>query len=194
MFAYIEGKCVAQKTDSLTIAVGGIGFEIFVPRMFGRRGEDLRVYTHLYVRENEISLYGFESEADRNLFLELQTVTGVGPKLSLAILGTLTAEQFAAAIIAADYDTLTSVKGLGKKGASRLVVELRDKLAASRGIVAGSPELPPGVDTDAKRAEVLDALRVLGFTEREAGARLQASYDPELSLEENVRAALRKSD
>ncbi|NLZ69724.1 MAG: Holliday junction branch migration protein RuvA [Clostridiaceae bacterium] len=185
---------MAQKTDSLTVAVGGIGFEIFVPRMFGRKGEDLRVYTYLYVRENEISLYGFESEADRNLFLELQNVTGVGPKLSLSILGTLTTEQFAAAIIAADYDTLTSVKGLGKKGASRLVVELRDKLAARQGIAAGSTELPPAVDVDGKRAEVLDALRVLGFTEREAGARLQASYDSELSLEENVRAALRKSD
>ena len=153
--------------DHAVIEVGGVGLAVrAVPATLAtlRRGEQARLATSLVVREDSLTLYGFADGAARELFVLLQTVSGVGPRLALAMLAVLEPDSLRTALAEGDLTVLTRVPGIGRKGAERLVVELRDKVAAA-GPAAPGPAAGAG---GAVRTQVTEALVGLGFAVRQA--------------------------
>ncbi|NCA99917.1 MAG: Holliday junction branch migration protein RuvA [Clostridia bacterium] len=200
MYAYIKGKLVAKTIDSLIIETQGIGYRLQAASSlldrFGPVGEEITAYTHLYVREDIFALYGFPSLEDVGLFELLLTVSGVGPKVASSVVGSVTPSQFALAVITGDTKTLTQVKGIGKKGAERMILELKDKLKGSdwsgdagslSSAAASGVQLPQGVENEA-----ISALLVLGYSGVEASRAVQAVQAPGLAVEELIRLALRQ--
>ncbi len=198
MIASIQGRIVRKSDEFVIIEQGGIGFRLDVaPRTVASlplAGEMAKLYTYLHVRENELGLFGFATEEEKNLFELLQTVSGVGPRLALQVVDTLTPDAFALAILQNDIDQLTQVKGIGKKGAARMVLELTDKLKKSGvsitdvAVVKATPTQDIGgshVD------EVLAALMVLGYSASEArDAVKRANPDQDDTVESLLRRAL----
>ena len=198
MYAYIKGKLVALESDAIIVEVGGIGYRIFTAeslmQAFGAIDSDITVYTKQIVREDDISLYGFPTKASMQMFSLLLGVSGVGPKVASAVMGTLTPDAFALAVMTEDIKTITTVKGLGKKGAERLILELRDKFKGLTWDDEGQQvATKAAVSTNAAdpRTEVLSALMVLGYSNQEALALVKQSYDSERSLQDNIRMALK---
>ncbi len=200
MYAYIKGKLVAKTIDSLIIDNHGIGYRLQAASAlldrFGPVGEEITAFTHLYVREDIFALYGFPSQEDVGLFELLLTVSGVGPKVASSVVGSVTPSQFALAVITGDTKTLTQVKGIGKKGAERMILELKDKLKGSdwsgdagslSSAAASGIQLPQGVENEA-----ISALLVLGYSGVEASRAVQAVQAPGLAVEELIRLALRQ--
>ncbi len=188
MIASLKGKLESLGSDSAIINVGGVGFEVHMSTStmskMGVIGREVTLYTHLHLREDNASLYGFATTEELDLFQALLSVSGLGPKLALAMLSTMEVEQLVMAIATGSTDLLTSIPGIGKKMAHRLVLELKDKIAA--GWVAAAEALP-----SEGNAEVLAALTSLGYSASEA-TRAVASLprDEELSLEEKIKLAL----
>jgi Holliday junction DNA helicase RuvA len=189
MIATIEGILEYRGNDSVVINVGGIGFRVYVSsstsNQLGAVKGRVSVYTHLHVREDSISLYGFASSEELTLFRSLISVTGIGAKLALTVLSALNPEQLVMAITSGDIDLLSQTPGIGKRIASRLVVELRGKLEKEWKEVA-LPLAPENVD-------VIAALTGLGYSVAEATraiSRLPVSGG--LSLEEKITMALQQ--
>lgn len=187
MIASIQGQVISQGKDHLVVLVGGIGIRVIVPRtvfdVVEGVGHSVFLFTHLAVREDALTLYGFADEQELQFFETLINVSGVGPKLALAILSALSLAQLTHAIGHAEVDLLTRVPGIGKKTAEKIIFELKDKLA-----VSGAAELATLSDVD---ADVLDALIALGYSVVEAQAALQSiPRDAPRDVEERVRLAL----
>lgn len=191
MIAQLHGRLAAVALGHVVLDVGGVGYRVHVPpgAVRAKVGDDVTLHTHLAVREDALTLYGFPDPAARDLYEVLLGVTGVGPKLALAAIGTLGAGGLRDAVVAEDVAALTVVPGIGKKGAQRMILELREKLGA-----ADAGDLPASEATDA-RAEVREALAALGYAPAEvrtamesAGAADGAGDDPE----ELLRAALKQ--
>jgi Holliday junction DNA helicase RuvA len=188
MIASLKGKLESVGGDWVVVSVGGIGLQVFMPTstlsQLGAVGGDVRLYTHLHLREDSVTLYGFASAGELELFKTLINVSGLGPRLALAMLSSMNTEQLVMAIASGNAELLTSIPGIGKKMASRLVLELKDKIGAGL-ISAPLAELAP------ENADVLAALISLGYSAAEA-SRAVASLprEQELSLEERVRLAL----
>lgn len=189
MIATLEGVLEHRGSDSLVLNVGGIGFEVHVPSStlsaVADVGQKVALYTYLQAREDNVALFGFASREELALFKMVLSVSGVGPRVALAVVSALNPEQVAAAISGGDVDTISQVPGIGRKMATRLVVELRDKLdkeSRSSGIV------PPSESSD-----LIGALMSLGYSAREASraaARVPGSAGT--SLEARVKAALQQ--
>lgn len=187
MIATLEGTLEYRGVDSVIINVAGIGFHVHVPSstlsQLGAVSDTVSLYTHLHVTQDNVALYGFASGEELALFKNLVSVSGVGPKVALALLSSLSAEQLAMAITGGNIDLISQVPGIGKKVAGRLVIELKGKLAKEwKG--AALPSVP-------EDADAITALTSLGYSLREATqavSRLPGS--PELSLEEKVKLAL----
>jgi Holliday junction DNA helicase RuvA len=196
MFAFIRGAIVSRQLDHLVVENHGIGYKIFAsPELMARfpaRGETVLVHTSLYIREDQLALYGFPSLEDLKLFELLLTVSGVGPKVASAIVGTFTPGQFAMAVLSGDAKTLTQVRGIGRKGAERLILELKDKLkGADIPEAAGSvSNVPVGGQT--VQSEAISALVVLGYSATEATQAVQAAGGAASGLEDLIRLALRQ--
>ncbi|MGA8849662.1 MAG: Holliday junction branch migration protein RuvA [Dehalococcoidia bacterium] len=189
MIATLEGILEYRGSDSIIINVGGIGFRVYVPsstlRQLGAVKGKVSLHTHLHVREDNISLYGFASSEELALFKNLISVSGIGSKLALALLSTLNPEQLVMAITSGDIDLLSQTPGIGKKMASRLVVELRGKLEKEWKDVA----LPLAPES----ADVIAALTGLGYSLAEATKAISKLPDAEkLSLEEKIKMALQQ--
>jgi Holliday junction DNA helicase RuvA len=189
MIATLEGILEYRGQDSVIINVAGMGFRVHVPSStssgLGAVKSRVSLYTHLHVREDSISLYGFASSEELTLFKSLISVTGIGAKLALAVLSTLSPEQLVMAITSGDVDLLCQTPGIGKKIASRLVVELRGKLEKEWKEVA-LPLAPA-------HADVIAALTGLGYSITEATKAISKLPDWEaLTLEEKVRMALQQ--
>ena len=189
MIATLEGILEYRAGDSVIVNVGGVGFRVYVPdstsRKLGTAGGKVSLYTHLHVREDNISLYGFLSSEELALFRNLISVSGVGSKVALALLSALSPEQLIMAITSGDMDLISQTPGIGKKMAGRLVIELTGKLEKEWKEVA----LP----LVREAADVIAALTGLGYSLTEATkaiSKLPASE--ELSLEEKVRMALQQ--
>lgn len=164
-----------------TVMVAGIGIEVNVPISDLSRfaiGDEVDLYTDFVVREDAMSLYGFASSSRRSLFRMLQTVSGVGPRVALTTLATTDVDELAAAIIDSDLAFLERIPGIGKKVASRIALELREKMA-----------LPAKSADRGAKSDVVLALTNLGYTEREANSAVD-EIDTSLSLEEMLKAAL----
>lgn len=190
MIATLEGTLEYRGVDSVIINVGGIGFQVHVPgstlSQLGAIKDKVSLYTHLHLREDNVSLYGFASEEELGLFKNLISVSGIGPKAALALLSALNPEQLAMAIASGNVDVISQVPGIGKKIAGRLVVELKGKLEREwkKGAV-----LPLA----AENTDAIAALTNLGYSLREATQAVSNLPDSaELSLEEKVKMALQQ--
>jgi len=189
MIASLKGKVESVSSDWAIINVGGIGFQVYVPTStlstIGSIGKEVILYTHLYLREDNATLYGFASSEELGLFQTLLGVSGLGPKLALAMLSAMNVEKLTMAIATASSDLLTEIPGIGKKMANRLILELKDKVAA--GWVT-----TPGVQLTEANTEVLATLTALGYSVAEAN-RAVANLPPSstnLPLEEKIKLAL----
>lgn len=188
MIASLHGKVESFSGDGAVINVGGIGFQVLMPTStlsaLGTTGSEVQLYTHLHLREDNVSLYGFGTPAELSLFQTLISVTGLGPKLGLAMLSGMSAEGLVTAIATGSADLLTAIPGIGKKMASRIVLELKEKIGAGW-ITTALPDLAK------ENADVLAALTSLGYSASEA-AKAVAALPPtdETSLEEKIKLAL----
>lgn len=187
MISRLTGTVTAIKPDRIIVLVGGLGFTVYVPTSVLQAvdgvGQPVELVTHLHVRENELALYGFLTEEELALFELLLGVSGVGPKVALTILSTLSPDVLRQAVAQDESGVLTRVPGVGPKTARAILFHLRDKLT---GLEAQA--VPLLTDQD---AEVIGALTGLGFSLVEAQTALQnIPRDPDLPLEERIRRAL----
>ncbi len=168
MISSVRGEILSVSLDHVVIEVGGVGFAVqATPSTLAtlRRGEEARLHTALVVREDSLTLFGFGDADARELFGLLQTVSGIGPRLALATLAVLDPDKLRSALVEGNITVLTQVPGIGRKGAERLTLELRDKVTALAGPTDGSPVVTaPG----ALRGEVVEALAGLGFPAKQA--------------------------
>ncbi len=166
MIASVRGTVTAVTLDQVVIEVGGVGLAVrATPSTLAglRRGEQARLATTLVVREDSLTLFGFASDAAKELFELVQSVSGVGPKIALALIAVLEPDELRRALASGDYATLTRAPGIGRKGAERLVLELRDKV----GVVPGGVPAGP-MAAAAWRPKLSEALVGLGFTVKQA--------------------------
>ncbi len=186
MIATLHGKLQSRTDDSLIINVGGVGFRVRIPSSalanLGAVGSDVMLFTHLHVREDDLSLYGFATEEELRLFETLLTVSGIGPKVALGVLSSASADTLRVAIAQGNLDVLTAIPGIGKKTAQRLVLELKGKIDVSGLSEVG--ELSP-LDED-----VMNALINLGYSAAEATRAARAVPSSAQTVEERVRTAL----
>jgi holliday junction DNA helicase RuvA len=191
VIASLEGIVAAVAADSLVIDVGGVGYRVFCgPGTISaaRAGSMLKVHTHHLVREDQQALYGFRTTEELGFFELLTTVTGVGPKVALAIVSARRVADLQLAILQGDEAILTAVSGVGKRLAARIVLELKEKVSAAGASVGGR-----GMAGSAE-SEVVAALQALGYTASEARTAAIAALSAlpvGASLEERVKAALR---
>jgi Holliday junction DNA helicase RuvA len=171
MISTVHGVVRAVQSDRLVLEVGGVGLSILVNSRTSAEvsvGSQLLLYTSLVVREDSLTLFGFAHEDSRALFELVQTVSGIGPKVALSILGALTPEDLGRAIATDDVASIERVPGIGKKGAQRLILELKGKLTSRTHSSALSPHLP------AWREDLAGALITLGFSPRDSDAAITA--------------------
>ncbi len=169
MLSFIRGKLVHTGTDFIVVENSGIGYKINLApgehSLLPEKGREIKVYTHMYVKEEQVLLYGFLQPDNVALFELLLTVSGVGPKLAAAVTGSIPAASFYLAVINEDVDTLTQVPGIGKKSSKRLILELKEKIAAltkESGIFVRT-----GPEKD-QFQELMDALSSLGYGQKES--------------------------
>ncbi|MFZ2487831.1 MAG: Holliday junction branch migration protein RuvA [Anaerolineae bacterium] len=187
MIASIAGVVLSRQNDALVLGLGGLGVRVYVPADLAksaRTGDELALFTHLHVREQELTLYGFTSEADLALFLLLLGVSGVGPKSALGVLSGMPADALRLAIGQEQPGLLARIPGIGKKTAEKIVLELKDKVGTAEG---APPELAALNEAD---AEVIDALTALGYSIIEAQRAVQALPRDVRDVEERLRLAL----
>lgn len=187
MIATLRGEVSQIEENAIVVEVGGVGMRVFVPAPLRTRlkvGESLLVYTHLVVREDALTLYGFESQPDRDLFSILLGVDGVGPKVALSVLSSMTLDAIQRAVFAEEGDVLSRVPGVGKKTAQKMALHLKDKLKPTDALA----RVAAMSDTD---GEVLAALTALGYSVVEAQAAIQSlGKDAPQDTEERLRLAL----
>ena len=187
MIATLRGEISQKEDSSLIVEVGGIGLRVHVPAILREQmnvGEKVFFYTHFVVREDAMSLYGFETQGDRELYTLLLSVNRVGPKLALAILSSLSLDTIKRAVFNEEYDILNRVPGVGKKTAQRIVLSLQDKLKPMDAL----EQVAAMSDTD---GEVLAALTALGYSVVEAQTAIQSiPKDAPKEIEERLRLAL----
>lgn len=192
MIGMLRGKVWELQTDKLVLDVQGTGYLLAVP--YGllsklRPGQELVLYTHVVLREEELALFGFSSLAEKEMFLQMLSVSGIGPKAALSILSTLGSAQAQSAIAGENLTVLTKVPGIGKKTAQRLVLELREKFKGRAGVNESFVTL----EGASAQSEAMETLLALGFSLEEAKralTRIQADVR-ELTVEEQVKEALR---
>jgi len=193
MIAFLNGKLFQAMPEAIIIEVGGIGYEVQIHnRMLGSlpaAGGPILVHTYMQVMENEFKLYGFPSRAELDLFKLLISVSGIGARAAMNILGTLEPEQFFQAIASGDEKGLTAVPGIGKKTAQRLVFELRDKIGSYQGALLTSPAANNNLE------DILEALESLGYSRSEIFPLLmemQSKGELAERVEDNIKKILKK--
>jgi Holliday junction DNA helicase RuvA len=188
MIASLHGKLESLGNDSAVVDVNGIGFQVYMPTStlssLGSPGEEVYLHTHLQLREDGATLYGFASAEELRFFQILIGVSGLGPKLALAMLSAMSLEKLTMAIATGSTDLLKAIPGVGKKVAERLILELKDKVA--KGWV-----VTPAVELAEENTEVLAALTALGYSVSEASRAVATlPTDSEMSIEDKVKLAL----
>jgi Holliday junction DNA helicase RuvA len=188
VIAFLTGRVAGKATGAALLDVNGVGYRLLMPTSslstLPAVGDTVTVHTYLHVREDELTLYGFENEDERALFETLIGVSGVGPKVALSVLSALRPDTLRSAIAADDVAVLSSVPGIGKKTAQRLALELKDKLDLPDLVDGG------GGSRQATVAEARDALLSMGFTASEAAMALRGA-DQDATAEQLLKAALK---
>ncbi|HSQ27829.1 MAG TPA: Holliday junction branch migration protein RuvA [Anaerolineales bacterium] len=187
MIASLNGKIVDIFGDSLVVEVGGVGLQVNVPvavRQQARNGDNIYLHTYLVVRQDALTLFGFESREEREFFMLLLEVNGIGPRLALSVLSVLSPDAIRRAVFHEQAEVFSRVPGVGKKTAQKILLQLQDRLPADSGLMVGSTL----TDLD---TEILAALTSLGYSVVEAQAALQSiPRDTPQDLEVRLRQAL----
>ncbi len=196
MITFLDGTLVEALPTQIVVSTGGVGYQVLIPlSSFDRLpapGAPLKILTHLQVREDAHILYGFMSAAERDLFrLLVNHVSGVGPKLALAVLSGMSVASFKAAVVSSDISLLSKISGLGKKTAERIVLELKDKVGIAATWEAASAAHAPTAEETQVNDAVL-ALISLGYKQVDAHKAVKASIAPGVTAEELVRQALKR--
>lgn len=192
MIAYIKGKLLYSDDNSLVLENNGIGYELICSsalkcRLINDGGGE--AYTYLSVREDGVSLFGFDSRAEKNMFLKLISVSGIGPKMGIGILSGISLNDLVYAIAASDVKTLSRIKGLGKKTAERLILELREAIS----VEGVSENAEKSVDVGSDGEDAVIALIGLGYSRSQATAAVKAATESgAVGLENIITQALRK--
>jgi Holliday junction DNA helicase RuvA len=197
MIAALRGRILEKTPNRIVVDVQGVGYEVHIPLStyyeLGGDGAEvsLRVYTH--VREDVLSLYGFLTELERQMFERLLSVSGIGPKLAVAVLSGLETRELVAAVQRADVARLTTIPGVGKKTAERIVLELKDRLVALASVAI--EEAPPALsESERLRADLVSALQNLGYHRPQAERAVDAARaaSPDATFDSALRQALRE--
>lgn len=195
MISFLEGVLVEKDPTHVVLNVGGVGYQVFIPLSSYDRlpapGQPCRVLTYYHVREDGHALYGFTTEEERQMFLKLLFVSGIGPKLAITALSGLSLRELKAAIIQRDVKRLSSISGIGRKTAERIIVELSDKISAGEGMEATAGG-KASVEDQRLRDAIL-ALIALDYKQAEAQKMVQTALGrlpPDASVEDIVRKAL----
>lgn len=197
MIGFLSGKVIEMDGTMVTLLVGGVGFNVMMPKdgaMLFNLGDEVGIYTYMHVRENDIGLYGFTDMTEKAVFHLLITVSGVGPKSAMQMLGVADAGSIVSAIVNEDEKMLSSLPGIGKKTSARLILELKEKVEkAFPSLISGGP-LPKQVAVKKKESaietDLTDALSALGYHAQE----IKTMYDATDVLEEtDMNIALKKA-
>lgn len=191
MIGRLRGRLVRKSPPALIVDVGGVGYELEAPMSTFYRlpelGSEVELHTHLVVREDAHLLYGFATEEERRLFRDLLRVTGIGPKIGLALLSGIDVPTFLACVEAQDVDALVRIPGIGRKTAERLLVEMRDRIRALGGLPSTAGPRDPAAGA---QAEAHAALVALGYRPLEATRLLKSVEGEGAGTEELIRRAL----
>jgi Holliday junction DNA helicase RuvA len=194
MIGHLKGKIISKSPPEVLLEVQGIGYEVLCPMStiyeLDNLSDDVLLFTHLSIKEDAHTLFGFITKDEKNVFRELIRVNGVGPKVALAILSNLSVHSLVECISTEDADLLAKTPGIGKKTALKLIVELQDRLSKLdlTGSLANSSEIKQNSNPNSKQA--IEALQSLGFKAKEANRMVSKIEDKELSTEQLIRLAL----
>ena len=205
MLAYIKGELATKARGYVVIDVGGLGYKVFMSEIamenIGKIGDIVKVHTYYRVMEDDISIFGFNTPEELRLFELLISVSGVGAKTAINMLGVIEPSDFAISIISNDINTLKKLPGIGPKTAQRIVLELKDKLKKEQqieelSIAANSGdkklEIRKAIEKDSKEEEAFTALQVLGYTSREIEKAMDKIDKENMSLEDIIKSGLRE--
>lgn len=200
MISYLRGRVLTTTAETVILDVNGVGYEAYCSGgAFAKlaQGEIAELYTYLQIKEDGATLFGFASPKEKELFLKLISVSGVGPKMGISILASLSADDFAQAVATADVKRLSAVKGLGKKTAEKIVLELHGKISAAEVISASGDSLSAAVESgapvrlSAQDEEAVSALMGLGFTRTESTQAVKKAHERgATTVEEIIMKAL----
>ncbi len=202
MLAYIKGELTIKARGYIVIEVGGLGYKVYMSDLamenVGKIGDIVKVHTYYRVMEDDISIFGFNTQEELRLFELLLSVSGVGAKTAITMLGTIEPSDFAIAIISNDINTLKKLPGIGIKTAQRIVLELKDKLKKEQQIeelsIASSKvmDMKKAIEKDSKEEEAFTALQVLGYNSKEIEKAMEKIDKKNMSLEEMIKAGLKQ--
>jgi len=195
LIAFVKGILEFMTEEWLIVDVNGVGYKISIPSSTMSKlpsiGKEVKVFTHLHVKEDEMALYGFMSQDELNMFERLISVSGIGPKGALGILSTLSPADLCMAVITEDIKTLSSAPGIGKKTAQRIILELKDKMNTLEAIgIGGEPVLE--FQQNGIVEEAIVALGALGYSRVDAAKAVQDVFEEDMTVEEIIKAALKK--
>ena len=194
MIGQLKGQIISKNPPEVLLEVGGIGYELLCPMstfyQLDNLSEDTLLYTHLSIKEDSHTLFGFISMDEKNMFRELIRVNGVGPKVALAILSHLSVPSLVDCIMSEDADLLAKTPGIGKKTALKLIVELQDRLDKVELVNASTSTMGHKTSYNPNAKQALAALQSLGFKTKEANKMVSAIDDKDLTTEQMIRLAL----
>lgn len=198
MISYIKGNVVYKDDNFIIVETGGIGYKIFVsPTTMAGISEideekQIKIYTFMNVKEDSISLFGFETMSELDMFNKLITVSGVGPKAALSILNYLKPSEIVMAVLSSDDSVLSKAQGIGKKTAQRIILELKDKFKNSDLTIDDKGEKIDANTKNESKTEAIQALTSLGYTLTEAIRAVSAVYEDKLSTQQILKLSLKK--
>ena len=194
MFAYIKGSLEEKTSTYVVIDVSGVGYKIFMSansiNLIGEIGEIVKVHTHYYVREDNISLYGFLTSEELKMFELLLGVSGVGAKSAISMLSNISPSDFALAIITNNVRSLTKIPGIGTKSAERIILELKDKLK-NEDSLSKSSKIDQKQEENENTKDAIDALQILGYNKKEIEKAIEKLGIEGMSTEEIIKNALK---
>ena len=195
MISYIKGRLEIKSKDYIVVDVGGIGYKIFMSETAINeleKGTEVKVFTYMRVREDDISLYGFLNNEELVTFELLISVGGVGAKSAITILSNITPSKFALAVITNDVNTLKKLPGIGAKTAARIILELKDKMKTEQSIEENkNEEIKEAIVLDNKANDAVEALCVLGYTRKDVEKVLSNIDTNKLTVEEIIKQGLK---
>ena len=199
MLAYIKGSLEVKTTGYVVIETNGIGYKVFMSETaiekLGELGQTVKVHTYLRVREDDMSLYGFNTNEELRMFELLLSVSGIGAKSAITILSNITPSSFALAVITNDIVALKKLPGIGAKSAQRLVLELKDKIKTEEAVTKSNTsdtleQIQTAIIEDDKISEAISALQVLGYSKKEIEKAMEKMDTTSLSVEDIIRKGL----
>jgi len=194
MFAYLKGNLAFKNNENAVVDVGGVGYSLQIPfstyKLLPDIDNEVKLYTYMAVREDNISLFGFFSNEEKRIFEQLISVSGIGPKLAIGILSDVTPAEFSLAVITDDVNRLTKISGIGKKTAQRMIIELKDKMKKED--ISDNTDMPNvQFSNNSNAEEAIAALQVLGYSNKDAVSMVNLVIKEDMQVEEILKLALK---